>query len=195
MKSQLLSFTIAAALSPLSLPAQTTPAQRTIRENRVTTGKTDNAQGRDTAASGQAMDSVLSSTENLNTIRDGFLRRLSGDGCSPDVAARVAELRALLHDGEVRHGGAALQSVSASERSRAELESAMFVLASTWYTKRTADTPGNARKPAMDSEGERTRLLESVLAPNESGAAQSADTAQMRAELDRLLAGCRSGKE
>jgi hypothetical protein len=197
MPSPLLTFSLVAALAPFSVWAQATP-ERTIRENRVISGKADNGQGRETGVPGQTLDSVLWSTENLNLIRDGFLRRLSGDGCPPDVAARVADLRAQLHEGETRHGGvpaAAEKPAAASERSSAELESALFVLASTWYTKRSPDTAAGTARASADQEAERAGLLEAVLASESQAAAQASDTAKMRAELERLLAGCRSGKE
>jgi len=192
MTLPLLRFSMLALVTALALAAQA-PAERTIRENRVTTGNKDD-QTREAGVSGQALESVLSSGENLNLIRDGFLRRLSGDGCPPDVAARVAELRVQLHEGEVRHGaaGAGDKGAPRSAQSSAEFESAMYVLASTWYAKRGVDTPAAT---ARTSDAERARLLEYVLSPGDSkAAAQSADAAQMRTELDRLLAGCRPAR-
>ena len=67
---------------------------------------------------------------------------------------------------------------------------AILVGAGTMWAQ--ADPPAAT---ARTSEAERARLLEYVLSPGDSkAAAQSADAAQMRTELDRLLAGCRPAR-
>jgi hypothetical protein len=171
------------------------PLQRTIRENRVTTSREGDAKTQDhqpNAASGQAIDSMLSSTENLNYIRDGYLRVLSGDGCRPDVAARVAELRALL--GEKKAGAQeAGGRFAPTEKSAADLESSMLALAVDWYKRPPAES-SSISNPA-NREAERARLLEAALSLRESqstAAPASADSAALKAELDRLLVSCHS---
>jgi len=139
-------------------------------------------------APGQTLDSILSATENLNAIRDGYLRRLAGDGCAPDVAVRVAELRARLRAGE---GPAAKKSPTAM--SSADMENSLLVLAVSWYTWRPAE-PAATKAPG--TEAERNRLLAAVLSPREArDTAPKADSpAQLTAELERLLETCRAAK-
>jgi hypothetical protein len=134
------------------------------------------------------MNTVLSSTEDLNSIRDAYLSRLVGDGCAPDVAVRVAQLRAKLH-GEV--------STQFAQQSSIEVENVLFALASDWYKNPLGENPSSAgANVAGVREAGRTKLLDEVLIPRDRPAAsppQAAETAQLlQAELDRLLAGCRS---
>ncbi|MFN7997600.1 MAG: hypothetical protein U0Q18_28535 [Bryobacteraceae bacterium] len=170
----------------------TDPLQRTIRENRVTTSRESDRKGQEPAdkPSGQAMDSILSSTEDLSSIRDAYLRVLSGDGCSPEVAARVAELRALL--GEKKAAGATA-SLGATEKSAAELEGAMLALALDWYKRPPVESASTLAPAGRDAE--HARLLEAALSPQQQPAAAAAgDRAALKAELDKLLASCHSPK-
>ena len=167
--------------------------QRTIHENRVTTSRSgtgaNEQNGQQNTPSGQAIESILSSTEDLNSIRDGYLRKLSGDGCSPDVAARVAELRAQL--GEKAESGSRGQPAT-TQRSAADLESSMLALAADWYNRRPAESSSIASANPATRDAERGKLLESVLSPRDSQPAGAAlDKAQLKAELDRLLAACK----
>jgi hypothetical protein len=162
------------------------PARRTILENRVTQGKAkDNAPERALAPQ-RTIDSLLDSTEDLNSIRDGYLRRLAGDGCRPDVAARVAELRARLN--ENGSGQSGVRKTAESVETNSELSDSMLILAASWYQPHADSAPARA-----NPEHERAQLLELVLSAKDSQAASSAgaDAAQAKAELDRLLATCR----
>jgi hypothetical protein len=141
------------------------------------------------AVSGRTIDSILDSTEDLNSIRDGYLRRLAGDGCPPDVAVRVADLRARLRGDGSR--SATTPAAPQSRQSEADLAASLLLLAARWYDA----PPATGAAPAIAArDADRTRLLELLLSPKEPPAAASADPAQMKAELDRLLAGCRSGR-
>ena len=92
MKTLTIVFCVAAGLG-----AQT--VQRTIQENPITRGNEAKAPADGAVATpGSALESIFASTEDLNAIRDGYLRRLSGDGCPTDVAIHIAELRARLRD-------------------------------------------------------------------------------------------------
>lgn len=173
---------------PLALAAfaQTPAPQRTILENRVTQGKDKPAEQ---PAPARSLDSLLNSTEDLNSIRDGYLRRVAGDGCRPDVAIRVAELRSRLGENGRPNGQAPI--AAASSQTSADLESSLLLLAAGWYQSRPDHAP-----PRANREADRNQLLDFVLSPKdpEAGAAQSAaDAAQVKAELDRLLATCRAG--
>ena len=183
------------------VPAQTQPGQaapqRTILDNRVTHGPSGE-QGKEQrppsdGAPGRTVESLLNSTEDLNSIRDGYLRRLAGDGCPPDVAIRVADLRARLSEGGSPSGGArraARDNDAAQDESSAELEGSLLLLAAQWNQARPEATPAKA---SAGRDSERARLLDMVLSPADPRAAATqpgADAASMKTELDRLLAGC-----
>lgn len=173
--------------SPSSSP------QRTILDNRVIRNAPgDRNQAPDfqpQAASGRAIESILDSTENLNSIRDGYLRRLAGDGCAPDVAMRVADLRARLHDDGSRAN--AVPATARQQQSQADLEGSLRLLAAKWYDA----PPATSAAPVIAArDAERARSLEMVLSPKEPPASVATDSTQMKAELDRLLASCRAGR-
>lgn len=190
-----LALTTAAAQAQTSPAGQQSPAQPTIRENRVIKtplGKGGEAQDRNrNEVSGETLNSVLGSAEDLNAIRDNYMRRLEGDGCAPDVAIRVAELRSRLS----KEGSAGRQE---GTQSSADLEGAMVVLAAEWTSKTFADSSEAAATSTATRETQRARMLDAVLVSRDAPAAsgsQSEDPNQLRNELDRLLATCRSAKK
>lgn len=176
----------------------TASPQRTILDNRVirnAPGDRNKAtEPQPEAASGRTIDSILESTEDLNSIRDGYLRRLAGDGCPPDVAMRVADLRARLHGDGSRSSATPAAGTGAAQprQSGADLEGSLLILAAKWYDA----PPAASVAPALAArDADRARLLELVLSPKEPQAATGgADAIQMKAELDRLLVGCRAGR-
>jgi len=165
--------------------AQTTPPQRTIQENRVTRpSENDKQQDRQSAApSNRAIESMASSTEDLNSIRDAYLRVLSGDGCPPDVAARVAQLRALVGEKKpaAQPGASAL-----ARKSAADFEISMLALALDWDNRQAG--------PATfaNSGASRDKLLNAALAPPSQSGAPATDMTALKAEMDRLLSTCRA---
>jgi len=185
-------FAAAAQTPPPASPQRTILDQRVIRNAPGDRNKAPEPQAE--AASGRTIDSILQSTEDLNTIRDGYLRRLAGDGCPPDVAMRVADLRARLHDDGSRSSAAPMAGAGAAQprQTGADLEGSLLILAAKWYEP----PPAASAAPALAArDAERARLLELVLSPKEpQPAANSADAVQMKAELDRLLVGCRAGR-
>jgi hypothetical protein len=185
------SFCTVLVAAGLTAFAQAPAPQRTIMENRVTHGKSTESKtqaDQPAPASGQTIDSLLNSTEDLNAIRDGYVRRLAGDGCRPDVAIRVAELRSRLDETASRRGQA--QNTAAVDASSAELEGSLLILAAGWFQTGAATAPARANR-----EPERAQLLDFVLSPKEPetrAAASGANAAQLKDELDRLLATCRN---
>ena len=180
---RLILFAVLAALPGLAQP----PApQRTIMENRVTSGKDTGKAQQPAAAPAGTIDSLLDSTEDLNSIRDSYLRRLAGDGCRPDVAVRVAELRSRLED----KGSSDPERSAAAQRTNFEIEGSLLLLAAAWY-----QPVREAASQHPNRESERARMLEYVLSPETTSAEAGPsgnDRAQVKAELDRLLATCHS---
>ena len=169
-------------------PAQNPAPQRTILDNRVTQGKSNDHAPERANAPDRTIDSLLTSTEDLNSIRDAYLRRLGGDGCRPDVAIRVAELRARL-DQTGTNRDRSQTTAAAIQQTNAEMADSLLVLASGWYQPRAEGTA-----PKANPERERSQLLDQVLAFKDtqaSTASPTMDAAQSKAELERLLATCR----
>jgi hypothetical protein len=181
--------TLRAAAVLMALPAfaQSPAPQRTILENRVTQGKAKDSNLQPAGAPERTIDSLLNSTEDLNSIRDAYLRRLGGDGCRPDVAIRVAELRARLDDNDL-HRGRPQNTAAAIQQTNAELTDSLLILASGWYQPRAENTASRA-----NPERDRAQLLDFVLSAKDSvpAASPGAAAAQSKAELERLLATCR----
>lgn len=181
---------IARLLAPAMLiviwaSAQPPAPQRTILDDRLTKGKDTDKTRQPAAAQQGTIDSLLDSTEDLNSIRDSYLRRLAGDGCRPDVAIRVAELRSRL-DGNNSPGAG--QDGAAKQQTNSEVEGSLLVLAAGWYQARPETAP-----PRPNRDAERNRLVEYVLSPESpagAGDSSRADGTQLKAELDRLLATC-----
>lgn len=188
-------FIVLLTTAVLISKGQTPPPQRTINENRVTTTRGEkeaNGQERQqNAPSGQAMQSILSSTEDLNAIRDAYLSRLSGDGCSPDVAARVAELRAQLGEKPESRGPGPR---AGTQRSAADLQASMLALAADWYNRRPVEASALASTASRDAE--RAKLLEAALTPRDSAAnvPTAVDNVHLKLELERLLGTCNPGR-
>jgi len=128
-----------------------------------------------------ALDALSSSTENLNLIRDGNVRRLTGDGCAPEVSARIHDLRARL----------GIATPPAAETRNPGTESAALALASGWFK-----SPSEAA--AVAAQQKKTDLLDSVLPGSEKTAkpaeTPAPDAADLRMELDHLVASCGGGK-
>jgi hypothetical protein len=172
--------------------------QPTIRENRIVTPPKDGGgtpEPQPNAVPGRSVESMVSSTQDLNAIRDGYLRALSGDGCAPDVAARVAELRALLGEKKPEGSPAAGGQAAPAGKSAADLESSMLALALDWYNRPAADNSSIASANPAAREAERAQLLEAALTPRQPQgveARNSVDAAVLKSELQRLLASCHS---
>ncbi len=177
---------LAAALGAIAA-AQNPAPQRTILENRVTQGKSKPEQP--APAPGQTIDSVLDSTVDLNSIRDEYVRRVAGDGCRPDVAIRVAELRARLQENSPRASQAS--GPAASSQTSSDLEGSLLILAAGWFQPRTEQAP-----PRASHEADCAQLLDFVLSPRDPEGIQARsgqDAGSVKAELDQLLATCRAG--
>jgi hypothetical protein len=167
--------------------------QRTIRDNPLTRGNEAKAPANTAEpAPGQALESIFASSEDLNAIRDGYLRRLSGDGCPTDVAIQIAELRARLRDVEAEtQAESAAKTKITTPQTSAEMELALLALAATWNNRGLVES---AVAPAI-RDAEHAKLLSMVLpAPTQAPSAQPATAAQLKAEIARLTEGCKAAK-
>jgi hypothetical protein len=166
--------------------------QRTIQENPIARGAEAKAPASTPAATpGQALESIFAASEDLNAIRDGYLRRLAGDGCPADVAIHIAELRARLRDLESdTPAEVAAKAKPAPPQTSAEMELALLALAATWNNRGLAE--GAATPGVRDAE--HTRMLSQVLPAATQTSAAPANAAQLKAEIARLTEGCKAGK-
>jgi hypothetical protein len=167
--------------------------QRTIQQNPLARGAEAKAPANTAAPEpGQALESIFASSEDLNAIRDGYLRRLAGDGCPADVAIHIAELRARLRDLESdAPAEAAAKTKPAAPQTSAEMELALLALAATWNNRALPE----GAAPASVRDAEHARMLSMVLpAASTQNTAVPASAAQLKAEIARLTEGCKAGK-
>ncbi len=160
-----------------------------------------------------ALDALSRSLQDLNAVRDGNLSLVQKDGCAPELASRIADLKARLRADEFELNGTeapANAAPTARTQDNAGAADAMAV-ASDWF-KRSADT----KAAATSSNASRTRessLLDAVLTgtpaapaperhidPKSPEAEQKrlqveADMARVKAELDQLSGACASAKK
>ena len=158
----------------IAVHAQNDAPKRTIVDSAPARKEARKAEAPARDPGSSAFDALISSTENLNTIRDSNVRRLAGDGCSPEASARIAEIRARLG---IKTGPARKDSTS---------ETAMLALATNWF-KAPAAVPVVAQQNRSD-------LLEAVLPGSEKKSDAAQDTAALQTEMDRLLASCAGAK-
>jgi hypothetical protein len=141
-------------------------------------------------ASFRALDTLSSSTENLNLIRDNNVRRLTKDGCAPEVSARIGDLRSKL-----QAAGVVLPPLERSARTGREEsgpDNSTLALASNWFKAPTDGKASGAKDKSID-------LLDSVLPAAGKGARMHEDVAgldvpSLKAELEHLYAACPAAK-
>ena len=142
-------------------------------------------------ASSRALDTLSSSTEDLNVIRDGNVRRLTTGGCGPEVSARIADLAVRLRALGVSVDG--LKASGAGGNASPGSESASLALAGDWF-KRPGDTSSAGQGSAAQGKDQKEALLDSVLPSAKSPAATGQDVASLKTELERLLTSCPAAK-
>jgi hypothetical protein len=145
-----------------------------------------------------ALDSLGQSLIDLNAIRDANVARLQKDGCPPEVAARIADLRGRLArmEGESNGHGEPAQSAAAARRTSGAV--ALDVAANWFKADDRTETGGDAGAGPSPST-----LLDSVLPegdgsrpkprPGDEAArrrTQEAGMAQIKAELAQLQGTC-----
>ncbi len=161
------------AIAPVYAQPQTDSLKRTIGDSapsRKAPQRTAEPPARDPGSS--SFDALISSTENLNAIRDRNVQRLKE--CSPDVAARIGEIRERLG---IKTG---------SQKKDANTEASLLAISAGWFKAPQENLRQAASRPQND-------LIDSVLPRSEKN--PEADAAALRVELDRLVASCSGGKK
>lgn len=169
---QLLVLTLAAQCVVAAQTLSDAP-KRTIFDSpqaKRATASTQPAPARD--ASSSALDALITSNENLNTIRDSNVRKL-GEGCAPEVALRIGEIRGQL-------------GISSTPvRKDAASDAALLALAAGWYKSQNS-SPAVTPKNTNDA-------VASVL-PGSANKSPAEEAQVLQNELSRLLASCSGAK-
>ncbi|HTP36666.1 MAG TPA: hypothetical protein VMJ75_31035 [Candidatus Acidoferrales bacterium] len=137
----------------------------------------------DPRATVDALDSLTTSLQDLNAIRDGNLVRVQKDGCPPEVTSRIADLRGRLRLDEAELAGEASAPGPAKERTNA---ADPMALAGDWYKQ----SPKAASRPPADSgDSKESKQLADVLSgvPAPAKHAPRID-AQRQKELEEEIA-------
>ncbi len=141
---------------------ESTKPQRTINgPSPVSSGKaSDTADSeRGGRANERALDALTASTDDLNAIRDGNVRRLSSDGCPRNVSARIAEVRARLLSAEAELSGVETRAPAAEKKpAPAAPQGSPLAVADSWF--KSADAPSTS---ATEQMAGRKELVDSVL--------------------------------
>jgi hypothetical protein len=165
-----------------NLKKQEPPAAEAAKPRGTATP--ENARG----ASTRALDSLGSSLEDLNTIRDSNVRGLTKDGCAPEVAARIADLRTRLQIAT----GAPDIAAKGSHGVREDSGSETLALASNWFKSGSAGS-------SLSTKDKSNELLDSVLPDSPArkqadSRAENRDAAGLNSEIEHLLATCPAAK-
>jgi len=180
-------------------------------------GATQNANAARGTASGAgadsaAFESLTKSLQDLNAIRDGNLSLIQKDGCAPEVAARIADLKGKLQGYEFELSGdsPATAAVNARRDDKSG-PSDPLALAADWFTRPAAQVPVAARtETAGTGQG---KLLDAALSGTGTGAAPERrpdskpldaerkrklieeDVPRIKAELEQLQGTCATAKK
>jgi len=164
-----------------------------------------------------AFDSLSKSLQDLSAVRDGNLWRVQKDGCPPEIASRMADLRGKLETDESElKGGESSTPVTPGAGSKDKTGSTdRLAIAADWF-KHPADTEAStavAGSGATDVNSRESKLLEAALAGSRSAAAPGAladpkspegerarkaaeeNIARIKAELAQLSGACTAPKK
>jgi hypothetical protein len=132
------------------------------------------------------MDSLNKSLENLDTIRDANLSRIQAESCPPEVAARIADLKAKVRNYESESSGIPVAAAPARPRTSAAPADPLAI-ATDWY--KSGAPAAEAGKASQQSQ-----LVEAVLpgarAPAPRAVFSEQDITRAKTELEQLSGAC-----
>ena len=204
-----------------STPEQYERLLRTKGPSAASNGGPGRQSPADPRAAMNALDSLTTSLQDLNAIRDGNLTRVQKDGCPPEVGARLADLKARLLQDEAELTGVEAPVPAASQSKDRGGAADPLAIANDWY-KRSPQARSETANRGMGNPSERSgaadpsdreaRLLSGVLSggtntatPERRVDAQSPETlrrqkaledeiARTQAEISQLSAACTAVK-
>jgi len=164
-----------------------------------------------------AFDSLNKSLQDLSAVRDGNLWRVQKDGCPPEIASRMADLRGKLETAELELKGPESSAPSVAGAGSKEMRGSSdgLAIAAEWF-KHPADKEASTTATGSgtaDVNSRESRLLETALAGNGSGAAPESrvdpkspegertrkaaeeDIARIKGELAQLSGACTAPKK
>jgi hypothetical protein len=167
------------------------------------------------AADSGALDALNKSLQDLNAVRDANLSLVQKDGCVPELASRIADLKAKLRSDEFELNGtespaAAPTDIHSPEKASAANATDPMVVASDWF-KHPAD-PKQTARPDDSSRTRESSQLDAVLTGTQAPAAperrldpkspeaeqnrkaMEADMARVKSELEQLSSACAAAK-
>ena len=108
-----------------------------------------------------ALDSLITSLQDLNAIRDGNLVRVQADGCPREIATRLADLRGRLQQDRNELAGADAPSgpVARPKDVPGSVPADPMSLANNWFKQPPLD-----KSPARPADTRESKLLADVLA-------------------------------
>ena len=166
-----------------SAPDQYERVLRTIGLPALPPGETPRPQaGRqsptDPRAAVNALDSLTTSLQDLNAIRDANLSRVQKDGCPPEVTARMADLKGRLRQQEAELTGVEAPVPITSQTKQRSNATEPATIASDWYKQSPDQQEGLARGVGASSSSSdearsnhESQLLADVLSPRPTVAA------------------------
>jgi hypothetical protein len=166
------------------------------------------------AADSGSLDALSKSLQDLNAVRDANLSLVQKDGCAPELASRVADLKARLHSDEFELNGtespaAAPRDAHTSEKASSANAADPMAVASDWF-KHPAD-PKQTARPDDSGRTRESSELDAVLTGAQAPAAErhfdpkspeaeqnrkaiEADMARVKSELEQLSSACAAAK-
>ena len=168
------------------------------------------------AADSGSLDALSKSLQDLNAVRDANLSLVQKDGCAPELASRIADLKAKLRSDEFELNGtetpaAAAPDAHTTEKTNTANAADPMAVAGDWFKR-----PADPKQTARPDEFIRTRQsgqLDAVLAgaqapvaperhfdPKSPDAEQNrkaieADMARVKSELEQLSSACAAAKK
>lgn len=208
MRARLLAVLIVSSLGAQAQTARPADSRETPERtvHSASGAKPSNASGPEEAgraANPHALDALSSSTDDLNVIRDANLRKLTKDGCSPEISARTAEVQGRLRAAEAELNGEEPSPAAADKASLSAPQGSAQAIASNWFKaeepasaasnprqnppKNLVDSvlPGGASKPASPSRPPLSA---------DKRKAMEQDVAALKAELGHLSVACPGAK-
>ncbi len=142
---------------------------------------------RKTPDSGNPIDSNAFDSQDLSSVRDGNLWRVQKDGCPPEIATRMADLRGKLETYELELNGVESSAPAAAGASSKEKRSSTdrLAIAADWFKSpadKEASTPGSG---APGGNSRESKLLDAALAGNGSAVTPESRIAPKSAETER----------
>jgi hypothetical protein len=163
-----------------------------------------------------ALESLTKSLQNLDAIRDANLNLVQKDGCPPEIAARLADLKNRLQSYEYELNGAASSALASAGARPAEKSSSedALALARDWFQRPANKVSPEAAATGSESSGagsRETKLLEAAFAGAQLAAVPGGrldpkpdqarrkviqqDTGRIKAELAQLSEACPAPKK